>query len=109
HRLRRLFSAWRLEVGQLLRFILPAAPFFFSAALFVVLPFALIVLYARRFQRGFTSVAQRLGVRRSFAIMALVVPAVAGTFLLCIRQPQRRAFALLDHEPATDADRRALL
>jgi len=80
----------------------------YSATLFVAMPVAVPLLYARAWRRGMRRLAETRGRLRAAALTAAVLALCAVSFGLANRQPQHRAFALLENPPATPDEARAL-
>jgi putative PEP-CTERM system integral membrane protein len=81
----------------------------FSASLLAVLPAALTWLHNRALGRAWSMAATRFGARKAAAIAAAAACALAGAYSLASRQPQPRAFALLDRTPGDDSERSRLV
>ncbi len=81
----------------------------FSASLFAVLPAALPWLHCRALGRAWSLAAPRFGARKAAAIAAVAAGVLAGTYAFASRQPQPRAFALLDRTPGDDGERSRLV
>jgi putative PEP-CTERM system integral membrane protein len=73
----------------------------YTATLFVLAPIAVPVLSLRAWWRSINRQANSLGWVRPAALVGIVVVAISGVFIIANRQPQVRAFALLEEPPAT--------
>lgn len=83
--------------------------FTFSATLFAVLPFALPWLHHRALRRAWQSAAASLGGLKATAIAAAGACLLAGAYAVAARQPQPRAFALLEKAPGDEGERARLV
>jgi putative PEP-CTERM system integral membrane protein len=81
----------------------------YTATLFVVMPVAVPVLYVRAWWRGVRRFAERSGRLRAAALTAAVVLLCAVSVALAGRQPQHRAFALLETPPNSPEEAQSLL
>ncbi|MEW5957395.1 MAG: TIGR02921 family PEP-CTERM protein, partial [Chloroflexota bacterium] len=81
----------------------------YTATLVVVMPAAVLILYSRAWQRALNTVSSSYNRAWAWGLSALVVIAAVVIFILSGRQPQQRAFALLDRPPATPAAAEDLL
>jgi putative PEP-CTERM system integral membrane protein len=81
----------------------------YTATLFVVMPIAVPILYVRAWWRGVRRFAARGGWPRATALAAAALLVCAGSVVLAGRQPQHRAFALLETPPASPEEAQALL
>lgn len=81
----------------------------YSGTLFVAIPVGVPLLYLRAWWRGARAFVADQGRLRAVALTALVVLACAGLFVWANRQPQHRAFALLQTVPHTPEEAQALL
>ena len=102
----RSVSTW--EWGQVPFWVLGSILLAYTMTLFVLLPVAVPILYARNWWRGVRALAARRHV------LAAVVPATvlvicAALFALTSRQPQHQAFALLKTPPSSPGEATALL
>ncbi len=73
----------------------------YTATLFVLAPIAVPVLSLRAWWRSLKRQVNDLGWVRLAALVGIVVVAISGVFIVANRQPQVRAFALLEEPPAT--------
>lgn len=81
----------------------------YTATLVVLTPIAVPVLSLRAWWRTLRSLAGRIGWTRSVGVTALTLAACALVFVYANRQPQGRAFALLEAPPDSAQEARALL
>ena len=108
--LRSLWHALRYSGGLVVVYMLPAMVlFFYSATLFVMLPFVMVPLYVRCWWRLWRGAAARVGASVSWGVTATVLIGQVGLFVGANRQPQREALALVAEPPRSDAERRARL
>ncbi len=77
--------------------------FFYSATLFVGLPYAMVALYAAWWRRMVRAFAMAHGWKSSVAISCVAFAGIAASFLYAGRQPQGWAFELLA-EPVTGGE-----
>ncbi len=89
--------------------VLGLALILYTGTLFVLTPLAVPWLSLRAWWRTLSGLAARHGWLRPTALAALTLVACAGLFVQANRQPQHRAFALLEAPPASLEDARALL
>jgi putative PEP-CTERM system integral membrane protein len=94
---------------QLPLFVLGSILVLYTATLFVLTPIVVPVLSLRAWWRSLSGQAGRIGWVRPLIVVGLVATAVASSFVLSNRQPQARAFALLENPPASEAEARALM
>src|SRR5262245_2805266 len=102
----RSMSTWEWRQAPL--WVLGSILLAYTMTLFVLLPVAVPILYARNWWRGVRALAARRHV------LAAVVPATvlvicAALFVLTSRQPQHQAFALLKTPPSSPGEAAALL
>ncbi len=81
----------------------------YTATLLVVMPVVVPVLYIRAWWRGVRRFATRSGRLRAAMLTAAVLLLCAVSVALVGRQPQHRAFALLETPPASPQEAKALL
>jgi len=81
----------------------------YTATLFVVMPVAVPILYARAWWRGVRALVAGHGRVRAAGLAVAVLAVCVAPFVLANQQPQHRAFALLETPPATPDEARALL
>ena len=81
----------------------------YTATLFVAMPIVVPVLYVRAWRRGIEDFAADHGLLRGVGITAVVVLACVGLLVWANRQPQHRAFALLETPPSSPEEAQALL
>jgi putative PEP-CTERM system integral membrane protein len=81
----------------------------YTATLFVVMPVAVPLLYVRAWWRGVRSFAAKSGLLRAAALTAAVLLLCAASVAWTGRQPQHRAFALLETPPNSPAEAQSLL
>jgi len=113
-----ILSSFVRDIGDITRgmewrfvplFVLGTILAIYSATLFVAMPVAVPLMYVRAWWRGLRSLAQRQGWGRAAALTAIALAVCAGAFVGANRQPQHRAFALLETRPATVDEAQALL
>jgi len=113
-----ILSSFVRDIGDITRgmewrfvplFVLGTILAIYSATLFVAMPVAVPVMYIRAWWRGLRALAQKQGWGRAVALAAIVLAVCAASFVVANRQPQHRAFALLETRPATVDEARALL
>lgn len=106
------FETWRdfftLPVRSVLG-LLVGGLFVASLAYFAAMPVALITLFVGRFVETARVFSARYGRSKTALIFTAALVAITAGFFLSNRQPHLNAFALLDKDPRTDAERRALL
>ena len=95
---------WRQVPLWVLGFTLLA----YTMTLFVLLPVAVPILYARSWWRGVRALAARRQILAAVA-PATVLVICAALFVLTSRQPQHQAFALLKTPPSSPGEAAALL
>jgi putative PEP-CTERM system integral membrane protein len=81
----------------------------YTATLFVVMPIAVPILYVRTWWRGVRRFAARGGWLRAAALTVAAMLLCAASVVLAGRQPQQRAFALLETPPASSEEAQVLL
>ncbi|MCB0216982.1 MAG: TIGR02921 family PEP-CTERM protein [Chloroflexi bacterium] len=81
----------------------------YTASLLVGMPLAVSLLYLRAWWQGMCLLAARYARWRPAALAAGTLALLALAFVGATRQPQQRAFALLEAPPTTPAEARALL
>jgi putative PEP-CTERM system integral membrane protein len=81
----------------------------YTATLLVVMPVAVPAFYIRAWWRGARHSVAANGRLRTGALSAAVVAVCIVSVLLTGRQPQHRAFALLENPPASPDEAKALL
>ena len=81
----------------------------YTATLLLGLPIALLTLYSRSWWRAFRAGVERFGRIQAIAATATIAGLFIISFLVASRQPQLRAFELLDEQPATIADASVLI
>jgi putative PEP-CTERM system integral membrane protein len=81
----------------------------YTATLLVVMPVTVPVLYVRAWWRGVRGFAARSSRLRTAALVTATLVVCIVSVVLAGRQPQHRAFALLETLPATSEEARALL
>jgi putative PEP-CTERM system integral membrane protein len=81
----------------------------YTATLFIVMPIAVPILYVRTWWCGVRQLAARSGPLRAAALTAAVILLCVVSVVLAGRQPQHRAFALLETHPDSPEEARALL
>lgn len=104
--LRRLLTT---EIRWLPFAVLGFILLFYTATLFVLMPIAVPVLYGRAWWRSVRALAAGYGRRRTMATTAAVLIICALLIVLTNRQPQHKAFALLETQPTSAAEAQALL
>lgn len=82
---------------------------FYTLTLFGVAPFAIPILSLRAWRRSLQDLLRRSGRTVTAALLALTIGGTIGLFFLFNRQPQQRAFALLESPPANYQEAQALL
>lgn len=108
--LRALWHALRYSGGLVAVYMLPGLVlFFYSATLFVMLPFVMLPLYVRCWWRLRRAAAARVGAAVSWGVTAAVLVGQVGLFVVANWQPQRAALALIAEPPKSDVERRARL
>lgn len=107
---RSLRSASRWEVPFLAVYlVLGSLLFLYTATLVVVLPIVVPILYARAWGQGLRAVAARVGAIPVYAVALVVLVGTVSFFIVANRQPQHRAFALLQRPPTTVAEAATLV
>lgn len=81
----------------------------YTATLFVAMPIAVPILYARAWWRGVRALVAGYGRPRAIALTTVVLITCAVLFVQANQQPQHLAFALLKTPPATPAEAQVLL
>jgi putative PEP-CTERM system integral membrane protein len=81
----------------------------YTATLFVVMPIAVPILYVRAWWCGVRRFAARSGPLRAAALTAAMTLLCAVSVALAGRQPQHRAFALLEIPPDSPEEAQSLL
>jgi putative PEP-CTERM system integral membrane protein len=81
----------------------------YTATLFVVMPIAVPLLYVRAWWRGAWRFAARSGRLRAAMLTTAALLLCAASVALAGRQPQHRAFALLETPPTSPQEAKALL
>jgi putative PEP-CTERM system integral membrane protein len=106
----RSMSTWSLsEWRSLPFFFLGFIVLLYSATLFVLMPVAVSVLYARAWWRGLRAAAGSVGAARAAGLSMAVLAGLAVLFIPASRQPQHAAFSLLESPPASVTEARMLL
>jgi putative PEP-CTERM system integral membrane protein len=109
---------WRLVAGSslggldlewLLFWLLGTTLLAYTATLFAVMPVAVPVLYVRAWWCGLRAFVVQHGRARAVALTTVVLVACLALLARSTRQPQSRAFALLETPPDTPAAAQALL
>lgn len=100
-----LTSEWRWIPFWLLGIPL----FLYTATLFVLMPVAVPVLALRAWLRSQQALAGRFGKLKSAGVQAAALLLFSAVFILAVRQPQQRAFALLEEPPASAEEAETLL
>ncbi|MFZ6031000.1 MAG: TIGR02921 family PEP-CTERM protein [Chloroflexota bacterium] len=100
--------SWR-TLGMLPFVFLGFALLFYSATLFVVAPVVVPVLYIVHWFKGLKAVAVRRGAVFPAVLSAVVTLVVVALFVVANRQPQHKAYNLLENLPQTTDDAQALL
>lgn len=104
---------WRellqIEWGFVPLVVLGSVLGFYSATLLVLMPVAVLILYSRAWWQGLRTLMAAYSRWRAIAIAAAVVAVCLALFVQTNRQPQHRAFALLENPPATPAEAEVLL
>jgi putative PEP-CTERM system integral membrane protein len=104
---------WRdlLEIqwGMVPFIVLGMALFGYSATLFVLMPVAVLILYTRAWWQGLTVLLTRYGRWPALGLTGAMLAAMVILFIQTNRQPQHRAFALLETPPANLTEAQALL
>lgn len=83
--------------------------FGFSASLFVALPYALVVLFARAWERILQAFGRQYGWLPAWGVSGGVIAGTCLAFALTASQPQTQAFELLQQPPDSTAVRQELL
>ena len=83
--------------------------FLYTATLFVLMPVAVPVLALRAWLRDQQALAGRFGRLQSAGVLAAALLLFGAVFVLAVRQPQQRAFALLEEPPGSAEEAEALL
>ncbi|MBN1217520.1 MAG: TIGR02921 family PEP-CTERM protein [Anaerolineae bacterium] len=81
----------------------------YTATLFIAMPLAVPILYFRAWRQGTQTFGTRYSWPRALILVAVVIIACVSLLIPANRQPQQRAFALLETPPATPAEAQALL
>jgi putative PEP-CTERM system integral membrane protein len=81
----------------------------YTATLLVVMPLAVPALYIRAWWRGVRKFVAAHGRLRTVALSVAVAAVCVVSIVLAGRQPQHRAFALLESPPSSPAEAQALL
>jgi putative PEP-CTERM system integral membrane protein len=81
----------------------------YTATLFVAMPIAVPILYARAWWQGVRALMARYGRLRAAALPAVVLAVCALLAVQTNQQPQHLAFALLKTPPASLAEAKALM
>ncbi len=98
------------EIGVVFFFFMIGALFFFyTAALFVVLPFALVTLYLKSFLRGFRDFSFFYGQKKTWAFLGVAFILNAGVAYQANQQPQAFSFERLKTTPETKEEKLSLL
>lgn len=115
------FSSFLRDLGQGLRELLADGwrwiPFallgfpllIYTATLFVLMPLAVPILAVRVWLRGLRVVSGRYGLAWGIGLASAVLILWGVLLVVTNRQPQQRAFALLENRPASLAEAEALL
>ncbi len=82
---------------------------FYSATLLVLMPVAVLILYGRAWWQGLAALLATHSRRWAIAIVAAVVAICLTLFIQTNRQPQHRAFALLENPPVSPSEAQTLL
>lgn len=101
---------WLLKLSFSMIWTVPAvflgiALFFYSASLFVGLPVAMVGLYLASWRRALRHFGGRYGASAGAGLTALAAVASATIFVQVNQQPQQAAFAMLEDEELSDAQR----
>ncbi|MDB9528983.1 TIGR02921 family PEP-CTERM protein [Oscillatoria sp. CS-180] len=97
------------SVYQSILVILGLSLFGFSATLFVGMPYALVVIFTRSWDRIRHAFTQQFGQWSTWLTTAGVVATLGLLFVLTYPQPQTQAFALLEQTPDSAIARQALI
>ncbi len=81
----------------------------YTATLFVLAPIAVPLLSLRAWWHSYTRQLINAGRGSTLLMVGLTVVSVVGLFVLANRQPQARAFALLEQPPASTEEAKTLL
>ena len=81
----------------------------YTASLFALAPFAIPILSVRAWWRNLQDQISRSGWPVTGSLLALTIVTTIGLFFIFNRQPQQKAFALLENPPATAQEAQALL
>ncbi len=107
---RSVHSASRWEMPFLAVYVvLGSLLFLYTATLLLVLPVVVPILYARAWGQGLRAVTVRVGAIPAYAVALVVVVGTVSLFIVANRQPQHRAFALLQRPPTTVAEAATLV
>ncbi|MCP5099781.1 MAG: hypothetical protein GY943_29860, partial [Chloroflexi bacterium] len=88
--------------------VLGTVLFVYTGTLFVLMPIAVTILYARAWWQGLRDFNNGFGRARAAVITTAVFALIAILFVTTNRQPQHKAFALLDEMPTSLAQAKAL-
>lgn len=86
-----------------------SALFGFSATLFVAMPYALVALFTRSWNRIFYAFSRQYSRRQGWLISGSVLAAIAILIGLTAPQPQVQTFTLLENAPESPTARQELL
>jgi putative PEP-CTERM system integral membrane protein len=101
---------WReIQWGWLPFVVLGSILIGYTATLVVVMPIAVLILYSRAWWRGLQALFAASSRRWALGLSTAIVILTVLVFVLANRQPQQRAFALLEDTPATPTEAKALL
>ena len=96
---------WRMVPFTVLGIIL----LIFSGTLFVLMPIAVFILYTKAWLAGIKDMAAAYSRSRAIGVSTAVILLIALLVVPANRQPQHKAFALLEAAPTTLAEAEALL
>jgi putative PEP-CTERM system integral membrane protein len=98
-------GTWRWIPFYILGFILLV----YTATLFLLMPIAVLIIYARAWWHGLSATMANYGRARAMALSTAVFALCLLSLVLLSRQPQGQAFAMLETPPSSPAEAQALL
>ncbi len=104
----RTGSIWQVPFFAIYA-VMGSVLFVYSATLVVVLPIVVPILYTRAWGRGVQAAGVKIGPAPAYALALVVLVGTVSLFIISNRQPQQRAFALLESPPTSVAAAEALV